>query len=78
MHTLQKSYHMYVASCISAIKTSWLLDFSPSFGKDFDDEVATGVATKQLTVVVDVTFLPPNIIQKVWMVTRFINQRHRD
>ena len=31
-----------------------LLSFLPSFGKDSDDEVAT----KQLTAVVDVTFLP--------------------
>ena len=31
-----------------------LLGFSPSFGKVSDDEVAT----KQLTAVVDVTFLP--------------------
>ena len=31
-----------------------LLGFSPSFGKDSDNEVAT----KQLTAVVDFTFLP--------------------
>ena len=32
----------------------WLIGFSPSFGKDSDDEVAT----EQLTIVVDVIFMP--------------------
>ena len=47
MHTSWKSYH----NCISGAK---VLEFSPSFAKDPDDEVAT----EQLTTVVDVTFVP--------------------
>ena len=51
MHGSRKSYHNHILET----KVSFgLLDFSPSFGKDSDDEVAT----KQLTAVVDVTFLP--------------------
>ena len=50
MHTSQRSYHNH----ISETKPSWLIGFSPSFGKDFDDEVAT----EELIVVVNVTFVP--------------------
>ena len=35
-------------------KHKLLWDFSPLFGKDCDDEVAT----EQLTAVVDITFMP--------------------
>ena len=47
-HASRKSYH----NCISEKSLFGWLGFSPSFGKDFDDEVAT----EQLTTVVDVTF----------------------
>ena len=52
MRHSRKSYHNH----ISEMKVSFgLLGFSPSFGKDSDDEVAT----KQLvSAVVNVTFLP--------------------
>ena len=46
MHISQKSYH-------NRIWETKVLGFSPSFGKDTDDEVAT----EQLTAV-DVTFMP--------------------
>ena len=46
----QKSYHNHILETKSL---DWL-GFSPSFGKDFDDEAAT----EQLTAVVDVTFMP--------------------
>ena len=47
MRNSRKSYHNH----ISETKVSFgLLGFSPSFGRDSDDEVAT----KQLTAVVDV------------------------
>ena len=47
----RKSYHNHV----SETKVSFgQLGFSPSFGKDSDDEIAT----EQLTAVVDSTFLP--------------------
>ena len=43
------SIYAYGHNRISETKALWLLGFSPSFGKDFDDEVAT----EQLTGVVD-------------------------
>ena len=44
---------------ISETKVSFgLLGFSPSFGKDSDDEVATKQLTAVVSAVVDVTFLP--------------------
>ena len=44
-----KSYHNYILEM--KVSFGWL-GYSPSFGKDSDDEVAT----KQLTAVVDVIF----------------------
>ena len=44
-----KSYH-------NRISGTEILGFSPSFGKDPDNEVAT----EQLTAVVDITFVPHN------------------
>ena len=56
------------------------LGFSPSLGKDFDDDFE--VATEQLTAVVDVTFTTHDDwsgnILIVWMVMRSINWRHHD
>ena len=40
-------------------KFLWLIGLSPSFGKDFDDEVTT----EQLTAVVDVTFMLLNNLE---------------
>ena len=37
-------------------KTFWLIEFSPSFGKDADGKVAI----EQLTAEVDVIFMPHN------------------
>ena len=47
MHASQKSYH-------NRISKTKVLGFSPSFGKDPDDEVAS----EQLTAVKVVTFMP--------------------
>ena len=46
MYVSQKSYHNHISE-------TKVLGFSPSFGKDHDDEVAT----EQLTAV-NVTFMP--------------------
>ena len=54
-------------------KSLWL-NFSPPFGKDSDEEVATEQLTRELNAVVDVTFMPHENILIVWMVTRSINQ----
>ena len=47
MHASQKSYHNHISE-------TKVLGFSPSFGKDPDDEVAP----EQLTAVVVGTFMP--------------------
>ena len=39
-------------------KSLWLIEFSPSFGNDSDDEVATEQLTVVVFVRVDVTFMP--------------------
>ena len=47
MHASQKSYHNHISETM-------VLGFSPSLGKDPDDEVAP----EQLTGVIVVTFMP--------------------
>ena len=54
------SIYAYGHNRISETKALWLLGFSPSFGKDFDDEVATEQLTGVVDVRVDVTFMPHN------------------
>ena len=58
------------------------MGFSPSFGKDSDDEVATEQLTAVVDARVDVTFMPHDVVEIriliVRTVTRFINQRQRD
>ena len=65
---------MLIIMAFQKQKSLWL-NFSPPFGKDSDEEVATEQLTQELTAKVDVTFMPHENILIVWMFTRSINRR---